>query len=219
MYEQAEVKIVSGRSQEATPACSITKGVLQGDSISPLLFIIFLNDIEEYFRSKGTRGVSINHVQDILLLLYADDLVVFASDKMDLQRKLNILQEYCQVNKMTVNVTKSKVVIFRRGGRVAASDKFQYNGEEMEVVSEYNYLGIMFSSHGVFHKASQQALSKGRVAMACVKVDFHQRDFCRATGSRGKNHIVETCRATRKKVVRPCDFYPMKVGPDQRNVA
>ncbi|KAI5742771.1 hypothetical protein M8J77_011149 [Diaphorina citri] len=169
MYEQAEVKIVSGRSQEATPACSITKGVLQGDSISPLLFIIFLNDIEEYFRSKGTRGVSINHVQDILLLLYADDLVVFASDKMDLQRKLNILQEYCQVNKMTVNVTKSKVVIFRRGGRVAASDKFQYNGEEMEVVSEYNYLGIMFSSHGVFHKASQQALSKGRVAMACVR--------------------------------------------------
>jgi Reverse transcriptase (RNA-dependent DNA polymerase). len=133
------------------------------------LFLIFINDIEQFFKDKGAIGVPISHEQDILTLLYADDLIIFGSSKTDLQQKLNILQDYCQQNKMMVNVEKSKVVIFRRGGRLAATDNFTYNGQNMEISNQFNYLGVMFSSHGVFHKAAEQALCKGRVAVANVR--------------------------------------------------
>lgn len=166
IYSKAEVQI---RAEELTESAGVNKGVLQGDSASPLLFLLFLNDLEEYFRSKGIRGVSLNESTEILLLLYADDLIIFATDRIDLQRKLNCLQHYCEENKMAVNVLKSKIIKFRRGGRLARQDTFQYNNEEMATCGEYNYLGILFSSRGVFYKASEQALSKGRMAVANVR--------------------------------------------------
>lgn len=166
-YDTAESQIRVGT--RLSDARKITKGCLQGDSASPLIFLVFLNDLEEYIRNKGLHGLSIDHTRDLLLLLYADDLILFATDKVDLQRKLNALHSYCLENKMMVNVSKSKVVIFRRGGRVSASDVFYYDNNQLEICSDYNYLGVLFSSHGVFHKAAEQALSRGRVAVGTVR--------------------------------------------------
>lgn len=154
---------------KTTPSQEITKGVLQGDCGSPVAFVIFINDLEDYFRKKGAEGVSITSSTDILLLLYCDDLIIFASSKVDMQRKLNILSLYCEENKMTVNESKSNIVVFRRGGRLADSDTFLYNNKPLQVSSEYVYLGVKLSSHGVFHKAALQAISKGRMAIASVK--------------------------------------------------
>lgn len=167
LYEQSRVQIRV--EDKFTSLCKITKGVITGDSISPLNFIIFINDLENYLRSHGVEGVSVTSSVDILLLLYADDLILFGASPVDLQKKLNLFSSYCQENKMLVNQAKSKVVVFRRGGRVSRHDVFHYSGRGLEVSSDYNYLGILFSSHGVFHKASLQALSKGRLAIANVK--------------------------------------------------
>ena len=38
---------------------NVEGGVLQGESLSPLLFCIFLNDLEDFFTSKKVEGVSI----------------------------------------------------------------------------------------------------------------------------------------------------------------
>ncbi|KAI5739248.1 hypothetical protein M8J77_016856 [Diaphorina citri] len=167
LYQQSQVQIRV--EDKLTPPCKITKGVITGDSISPLNFVIFINDLEDYLRSHGMEGVSVTSSVDILLLLYADDLILMGSSPVDLQKKLTLLFSYCQENKMLVNESKSKVVIFRRGGRISRFDVFHYGDRRLEVCSDYNYLGILFSSHGVFHKASQQALSKGRLAIANVK--------------------------------------------------
>lgn len=167
LYQQSQVQIRV--EDKLTPPCKITKGVITGDSISPLNFVIFINDLEDYLRSHGMEGVSVTSTVDILLLLYADDLILMGSSPVDLQKKLTLLFSYCQENKMQVNESKSKVVIFRRGGRISRFDVFHYGDRRLEVCSDYNYLGILFSSHGVFHKASQQALSKGRLAIANVK--------------------------------------------------
>ncbi|KAI5751074.1 hypothetical protein M8J77_003920 [Diaphorina citri] len=167
IYSLAKVQI-RVVNQVSEPA-NVTKGVLQGESVSPLLFLLFLNDLEEYFKTKGSRGVPINELTEILLLLYCDDLVIFASDRVDLQRKLNLLEGYCETNHMLVNINKTKVVIFRQGGRLSRLDKFYYKNQSLEICEEYNYLGILFSSHGVFYKASEQSLSKGRLAVANVR--------------------------------------------------
>lgn len=167
IYERATTQIKVENKRTAKQ--KITKGVLQGDSCSTVAFIIFINDLEDYFREKGAEGVPINNSKDILLLLYCDDLIVLSNSKVDMQRKLNILARYCEENKMVVNEAKSKIVVFRRGGKLAQTDEFHYKNRTLEVKNEYVYLGIKFSSHAVFHKAALQAVSRGKMSVSSVK--------------------------------------------------
>ena len=57
-------------------------GVRQGESLSPFLFSMFLNDIEDVFMNKGLSYVNFFK---IFLILYADDIVIFAESKDELQ--------------------------------------------------------------------------------------------------------------------------------------
>ena len=45
-----------------------------------------------------------------------------------------------------MNTEKTKIVIFRRGGRGIPNSKFFYSGIELEVVKCFNYLGVVFTS-------------------------------------------------------------------------
>ena len=54
--------------------CSL--GVRQGICLSPILFSLYLNDIEEQFINSGIEGIDVD-VFKLFLLLYADDIVLF----------------------------------------------------------------------------------------------------------------------------------------------
>ena len=82
------------------------------------------------------------------ILLYADDIVLFGNSASELQNSIDILEEYCQKWKLTVNTTKTKVLIFRKGERLPNGLRFTYNGTEIEIVSRFSYLGIVFTSWG-----------------------------------------------------------------------
>ena len=61
----------------------------------------------------------------LFLLLYADDIAIFGKTPEELQKTLNILEEYCSRWKLTVNKNKMKIVVFRRGGRLPDNLEFQ----------------------------------------------------------------------------------------------
>ena len=91
----------------------------------------------------------------LFLLLYADDIELFANTPDESQHLLDILQDYCARNRLTVNTSKTKVVIFRKGGRTPIDLTFKYNGDEIEIVSKFSYLGkigIVFTSGGSCHE-------------------------------------------------------------------
>ena len=52
-------------------------GVRQGESLSPFLFSMFLNDIEENLELNGFKGINM-YMTKLFILLYADDIVVFS---------------------------------------------------------------------------------------------------------------------------------------------
>jgi len=66
-------------------------------------------------------------------ILYADDIVIFANSKEELQLSLNALYEYCQRWKMIVNINKTKVMVFRKSGRLTTLiTTFYYNNDELD---------------------------------------------------------------------------------------
>src|SRR5580698_3538922 len=137
-----------------TESIPVTEGVLQVEQLSPLLFSLFISDMEEFFRQHNCNGVSLNHLVEILILLYVDDLILLANSAADLNRKLEVLHMYCNLNGLRVNIKKTKVIIFRSGGRLPKFVHFYYDKNRLEIVKSYIYLGVCFSSPGLFRLAA-----------------------------------------------------------------
>ena len=51
-------------------------GLLQGDVISPMLFSLFLNDIEMSLQSTASAGITLEQLS-LYLLMFAYDAVIF----------------------------------------------------------------------------------------------------------------------------------------------
>lgn len=83
----------------------ITSGVPQGSVLGPILFNIFINDIVDIFKSTA--------------LLYADDLKIFSNvvsleDCYKIQKDLMSLENWCNDNRLLLNIEKCKIVSFSR---------------------------------------------------------------------------------------------------------
>lgn len=134
--------------------CSI--GVRQGENLSPFLFSIYLNDLENYLRINDVSGIECTlHTDELFMffkmfvLLYADDTVLLAKSSNDLQHALNAFESFCTEWKLTVNIEKTKIILFGRG-KLKSSLKFFYNNTQIEIVRQYKYLGVIFSRGGSF---------------------------------------------------------------------
>ena len=90
----------------------------------------------------------------LFVLLYADDIVILAESKDDLQNQLNFFSEFCHSWKLKVNIEKSKVLVFSNG-RLPKQLKCTISGTELEIVSNFTYLGIVFSKSGSFKIAKR----------------------------------------------------------------
>ncbi len=158
-------------------------GVKQGENLSPLLFSLFLNDIENFFlghggSSLGFIGRLYNQAHPeadelfwfkLFIILYADDTVILAESEKELQQQLDALHEYCIENKLSVNATKTKVMVFARSkARLRNIPDFRYGDSVLEVVENYTYLGIVFSWNGKFDKAKQELAKKATRAMFAI---------------------------------------------------
>lgn len=165
LYKDSNVRVCSnGRYSKSFP---VNEGVLQGESLSPFLFSLFLADIEKFYRDRGFEGLSIDSETDVLLLLYADDLVILGRSPVDLDRKLRALEEYARRNKLTVNTEKSKVVIFSKAN-IRPAVNFRYQQEPIEIVKEFSYLGVTFSSSCLFLRMATAACGRARQSLGAV---------------------------------------------------
>ena len=111
--------------------------------------------------------------------MFADDLVILSESAKGLQNAIDRLQNYCTKWGLTVNIDKTKVVIFNKGGHPFSSYKFTLNGLKVDIVQSYCYLGIIFSSSGTFNRACEALSNKAFKAFfkkSCVggvKLSFY----------------------------------------------
>jgi len=69
-------------------------GLAQGEVKSTIFYSLFVEDLELYLSTKADSGLTLVDV-NIMLLLYADDMVLLAETPSDLQDSLDRLKQYC----------------------------------------------------------------------------------------------------------------------------
>ena len=120
-------------------------GVLQGDTLSPTLFNIFINDLIPSVKSLN-KGVPIGD-QNLSILLYADDIIILSENASDLQSMLDSVYNWSFKNMIRFNEKKSNVVHFRRKRTPLSSYDFHLGTSGLKTLSEYKYLGIVLDEY------------------------------------------------------------------------
>ena len=59
---------------------------------------------------------------------------------------MNSLEKASKSLGLTVNLDKTKVTVFRKGGHIAAGEKWFLYGKELEIVNRYKYLGYTLTA-------------------------------------------------------------------------
>jgi hypothetical protein len=169
IFINLEIRIKQNSLQ--SPPFVTEKGTPQGDPLSPLLFSLFLADLPLHLMEHGiavTPTISINFLQ------YADDLVVLSENPTDLQHNLNVLFLYCESNHLTINIPKSKYLVFHKGRLPVSS--VSINSVVLEKVSSFSYLGFHFSPQLSFsrHLAVCTSKANARIGLlfSCMPLKF-----------------------------------------------
>ena len=121
----------------------VSCGLRQGCSLSPILFNLFIDDFALSVKALG-KGVDIGN-EKVCILLYADDIVLFADNELDLQCMLDLLNSWCKKNHMFVNAEKSQIVHFRSRASSRTMFSFTCGNEKLIVTDKYVYLGLTLS--------------------------------------------------------------------------
>ena len=154
-------------------------GLREGENLSPLLFSLYVNDLSNFLQDANCKGTSIPTNTDdgllvyfkLLLLMYADDTVLFASNKRELQKSLDAYARYCTNWKLDINVSKTKIVCFGR----KRNSKFNISNEEIEIVDNFKYLGVNLSKNGRFLNAIKQNITKATKGLHSLRASFREK--------------------------------------------
>jgi hypothetical protein len=148
-------------------------GVPQGDSLSPLLYTLYTADLPA---TLSHRGVQLGQ-NDIVIkyLLYADDLVLLSHSRDDLQSSINALERYADQNELTVNIAKTKCMVFHRG--FCPPFTCYYKGSAIETCKQFTYLGVVLTTQLSAGQHARQIISKCNQRIGYLFVKLPLKDI------------------------------------------
>ena len=130
-------------------------GVPQGSVLSPLLFLIYVND----FPNPHHRQNSKSQFADDTALWAASKNVQFAAKR--LRKDLRKLAKWCAKWRIKLNPEKTKVIIFSRSPLARKSEPIlKLYGERLKIYPQVKFLGITFDSKLTFQKHFEEILGR-----------------------------------------------------------
>jgi len=134
----------------------VTSGVPQGSVIGPVLFLIYINDLED--------GI------EQWILKFADDTKMFArinntQDAVKMQNDLDRIVQWSHEWQMLFNVLKCKIMHI---GKKNSCHSYQMNGATLESVSEERDLGVIISKDLKVSNQCAQAYSKANKMLGLI---------------------------------------------------
>ena len=126
-----------------------------------LLFTLFINDLTLCLHSFNI-GITIGD-EKMCIMLYSDDIVLLTEPAEELQVLLNALNEWCSMNDMHINASKSNVLHFRPKSIPSSYVEFRCGTEYIKTVAKYTYIEVVLHEHldlNITVKAVSQSASR-----------------------------------------------------------
>lgn len=139
---------------------AISAGVPQGGLLSPVLFIIYINDIPK--------------LQNTNLALFADDTAVISESNnininiLRLQNHVNELETFFDKWKIKVNTEKTKLIHFTKKLKKSADNNLYFYGETINEEPVIKYLGVNLDQKLVFSAHIKEVIKKSRNALSSL---------------------------------------------------
>ena len=113
--------------------------------------------------------------------LFADDLAIASFTGYGLQN-VERVDQYCKEWNLRCNSSKYKIMVFKKGGKLKAKERWKVNGHNIGVVDKFNYLGVTLDKTGSWNKQKNLAKMKGYQALRtidkCVSVTSNVKYRC-----------------------------------------
>ena len=226
LYESSEFRVRASVPGSTTgPTIKLMRGLRQGCPLSPILFDIFINDL--YGRPDMVRdemvGVSVPAVpvrdqtgealeEGVLSgLLFADDLVAMAKNRIQLQRQADVISEWCRTWEMRVGIKKCGVMCMgeyvgtektddgvrrvmdpaaEREQRRLSLNPIRLTGQEVPVVEEYTYLGMLITRDVDMGVMATSRLAKAEKGLATIRPFLRDQSIPRTARVMVFNSVV-----------------------------
>ena len=138
------------------------EGVPQGSVLSPLLFLIYINDLPKPHHRQNSKSQ------------FADDTALWAASK-NVQFAANLLRKdlwklakWCAKWRIKLNPEKAKVIIFPRSPLARNSEPIlKFYGERLKIYLHVKFLGITFDYKITFQKHFKEILG-------CCNTRYHR---------------------------------------------
>ena len=122
----------------------IRRGIFQGDSLSPLLFITALIPLSVLLR-EASQGYKFREGRKVNHLLYMDDLKLYGKSKNELESLVNTVRIFSEDIKMKFGLQKCASVLMKRGKKVEDAGIQMPDGQLIQDLGNesYKYLGVL----------------------------------------------------------------------------
>ena len=131
LQNRKQYTVINGTKSSCEP---ISCGIPQGSILGPLLFLIYVNDI--------------NKTSNFEITLFADDSYLSLSDysptklEIDVNTELTKVKSWLELNKLSLNVQKTSFMIFSKG-RVKHDFVIKFGNSNLNQCAETKYLGVI----------------------------------------------------------------------------
>ena len=130
-------------------------GVPQSSVLSPLLFLIYINDLPKPHHRQNSKSQ------------FADDTALWAAGKNVhfaaklLQKDLRKLEKWCAKWRIKLNPEKTKVIIFSRSYLARKPEPIlKLYGKRLKIYPQVKFLGMTFNSKFTFKKHFEDILGR-----------------------------------------------------------
>ena len=120
---------------------SIKHGVPQGSVLGPLLFLIYINDLNQAIKHSKTF-----HFTDDSSLLYSNKSLKKLNSKVN--HDLKHLSDWLRANKISLNAKKTEIILFKTKRKVVSKKlNFRLSGQQLELTKFTKYLGVIIDEN------------------------------------------------------------------------